>query len=465
MPDNNRKIMSTSEGLCRAIREEGLLIRLLDGELSPTEEHKVLTHLRTCHECLGLTADLLYTDDRLIDMFARHREQREELQKKQPVSQFMIELDKLPVGKEVERDLLSEDGQLLIASGTVLTEPLIQSLQRRGISKLAVRSAEIDEPGEAEEHDGFTINIAQITGYVAESGIEPIVSEYVRKQCATAVEKSFRDLEKDGALDVREVDEAASQVTEEVLSKPQIALSMADLILMDKSLHAHSVNVLIMFLMIARAMGHPAGLIREHASAALLHDIGRIVLRHSRVSSGLKPDDEREDLEHPEAGYAYLWNVGGFSESSLKMVMNHHERYDGRGYPRKIKGTGLSDWDQILILANTYDMLTWDRATGIRKDFHKALGTIIQDGGKFARKGIVRAVIKTFGHYPPGSYVKMNNGEIGMVTRAYPGSPLKPQVSLIYDPSGRRHSKPRQLELVHNQSSYIIGPAQVEVRT
>lgn len=453
--------MNSSEGLCRAIREEGLLIRLLDGDLPSTEEHTLLTHLRTCHECLGLTADLLYTDDRLKDLFDRQRENREK-QKRQSQDRFMLEVDKLPVGGKIEHDLLDESGRLLISAGTELTSAIIDKLKRRGIEKLAIEPSGTEETAVPEAPEIPQVSMKSIEGLLSENGIEPVISDYVRSQCVSALENSFKALEDEGQLDLREVHDTAQHVTEEVLSCPQVAITLADLILIDPGLHAHSVNVLIIFLMIARAMGHPAQLIREHATAALLHDIGRIVLRRSAVASGmqLNPDDERS--EHTEAGYSYLWNMGGLSESALKMVMNHHERYDGMGYPRKLKGTMLSDWDQILIMANTYEILTWDRKTGLRSGFHEALATIIQDGSKIVRKGIVRSVIQAFGHYPPGSWVKMNNGEIGLVTRSHPGSPLKPEVSIMYDSSGRKHSKPRFLDLSHSQSIYILGPVPVE---
>lgn len=453
--------MNSSEGLCRAIREEGLLIRLLDGDLPPNEEHAVLTHLRTCHECLGLTADLLYTDERLKQLFDRQQSEREK-QKKQTQDRFMLEVDKLPVGRKINHDLLDEEGRLLVAAGAELTPAIIESLKRRGIEKLAVEPTEEEKETAPEIEEIPQVSMKSIEGLLCENGIEPVISDYVRTQCAKALESSFKALEKEGQLDLGEVHESAQHLTEEVLSCPQVAITLADLILVDPDLHAHSVNVLIIFLMIARAMGHPAQLIREHATAALLHDVGRIVLRRASAASGMPLDPEDERAEHTEAGYSYLWNMGGLSESALKMVMNHHERYDGMGYPRKLKGTMLSDWDQILIMANTYEILTWDRKTGLRSGFHEALSTLIQDGSKIVRKGIVRSVIQAFGHYPPGSWVRMNNGEIGIVTRSRPGSPLKPEVSILYDSSGRRQSRPRFLDLSHNQGVYILGSVPIE---
>ena len=142
--------------------------------------------------------------------------------------------------------------------------------------------------------------------------------------------------------------------------------------------------------------------------------------------------------------------------------MNHHERFDGKGYPRSLKGTALSDWDQLLILSNTYDKLSWNRETGIRSAYHRALTSLIQDGSKFVRKGIVTAAIQTFGYYPPGSWVKLNNGEIGVVSKAHPGSPLKPLVSIFYSEDGKKLSKPRSVDLGYSQNAYIQGPVSVE---
>jgi len=454
--------MNNSEGLCHAIRDEGLLIRLLDGDLNPTDEHKVLTHLRTCHECLGLTADLLYSDDRLKGLFAR-QEERTGKTKKKATGRFMLEVDKLPVGKITDRDLLDDQDNLLIAAGTLLTETIVDALKKRGIDKLAIQVAETEGEGAVDEGDVLRVNVRQIEGFIAEIGIEPAVSAFVRQKCSEAVSSCYDCLEKDGSLDLSEINETAAAVTEEVLNQPQASLTLADMILIDPGLHAHSVNVMIFFLMIARAMGHPASLIREHATGALLHDIGRIVLRRVAITQGVPKSDKEEDSEHTEAGYSYLWNMGGLSHSALKMVMNHHERYDGGGYPRGLKGTTISDWDQILILSNTYDIMTLNRGTGIRSGFHEALSALIQDGTKFVRKGILRTAIQTFGHYPPGSWVRMNTGEIGLVTKAHPGSPLKPLLTIMYDATGKRQSKPRMLDLLHAQSAYITGPASVEI--
>jgi HD-GYP domain-containing protein (c-di-GMP phosphodiesterase class II) len=452
--------MNNTEGLCHAIREEGLLTRLLDRELSPTDEHRVLTHLRTCRDCLGLAADLMYVDGRLKELFERQDEVKVS-RERTTGRKFMLEVDKLPIGKALDRDLLDESDLLLVAAGTVLTHKLIDALKRRGIEKLTLRHSEEEEREEAPQVEVPSVSVTEVARFVTDAGIEPAVSEYTRQHCLDSIRSTFDGLESEGVFAVSEVQESATMVAEEVISRPQVALTLSDMILMDKSLHAHSVNVLVIFLLAARAMGHPAQLIRDHATAALLHDVGRIVLRRTKATTGQKLNLEEENSEHTEIGYAYLWNLGGFSQTALKMVMNHHERFDGLGYPRGLKGTNLSDWDQLLILANTFDSMTWDRKTGIRQGFHEALSALIQNGGKFVRKGIIRAIIQTFGHYPPGSWVRLNSGEVGLVTRAHPGSPLKPLISVVYDGTGKKLARPKVVDLGHNQTAYIQGPVSV----
>jgi HD-GYP domain-containing protein (c-di-GMP phosphodiesterase class II) len=459
-----------TEGICSSVREEGLLIRLLDGELDANQEHMVLTHLRTCADCLSLAANVLYMDSRVRDILDVRLSENAtpEVDEKKSASTdkgFRLEVDKLPVGKEIDRDLIDEDGKLLIAAGTQLTPAMIDSLKKRGIEKLSVRQSEKAAAPVAPKLPELSFSVEDYKMVIADSGVEPAISEYARKKVISTVRDSFRSLESSGVFDLKEADDAAIEVANEVLNRPQVALTLADLELHDKSLYTHSVNVLVLFLSIARAMGHPAQLIKDHATAALLHDIGRIVLRRSDIAVGRKRSKDEEDLEHTEAGYTYLWNMGGVGDTALRMVMNHHERYDGNGYPRGLKGTNLSDWDQLLILTNTYDNLTWDRETGIRSGFHNALSTLIQESGKYVRKGIIRAVIQTIGHYPPGSFVTLNSGEVGVVTQSHPGSPLKPMVSILYGTGGDRLSKSKKLDLSQIQSAYIKGPAKVSTTT
>lgn len=454
--------MEGKEGFCHAIREEGLLVSLLDGELQTAQENRILTHLRMCPECLGVVADLLSVDNRLQALFQR-KPQRREVEEKKYAKRFMIEVDKLPVGQTLDIDLVDDEDRLLIAAGTVLTASLLESVKQRGIQKLAIRTVDTVKTEPEPQVEIPAIGISEIESYIAEAEIEPAVSSFVRDKCKSAVIECFKNLEESGTITYTEVEESAMTIAGEILSKPSLALALTDLLMVDSGLHAHSVNVLILFLIVARAMGYPAQFIKDHAPAVLLHDIGRIVFRRINASSGIKRSQEEEDREHTESGYAYLWNLGGINQSALKMVINHHERFDGKGYPRGLKGTMLSDWDQLLIFSNTYDNLTWNRETGVRSGFHDALTTLIREGSKYVRKGIITTAIQTFGYYPPGSWVKLNNGEIGIVSKAHPGSPLKPFVTVIYSEDGKKLGKPKFVNLASNQNAYIKSPVSIQI--
>ena len=299
--------MENSEGLCRAIREDGLLIRLLDGELPASDENRVLGHLRSCHECLGVVADLLYTDTKLKDLFSRkidtiEKEKEERREEKKSNGLFMLEVDKLPVGKTLDRDLLDETGLLLVAAGTVLSPSLIDSIKRRGIQKLAVRTVEEAEETPIDRAEVPPVSIREVEAFVLESGIEPALAPFIRDSCQKAIKECFKNIEASGTFSLPEAENSAMEVASEILSKPNAALSLADLILIDPGLHAHSVNTLVLFLMIARAMGHPASMIKEHATGALLHDIGRIALRQKNAGSSIKQTGKKRTRSTPRLG-------------------------------------------------------------------------------------------------------------------------------------------------------------------
>ena len=96
--------------------------------------------------------------------------------------------------------------------------------------------------------------------------------------------------------------------------------------------------------------------------AASLHDIGKIgVPDHVLLKPGKLTDDEFGWIKkHPEYGWMALRNVEGFEQESL-MVLHHHERLDGRGYPAGLRGSEIPLGSRIIAVADSFDALTTDR--------------------------------------------------------------------------------------------------------
>jgi HD-GYP domain-containing protein (c-di-GMP phosphodiesterase class II) len=132
----------------------------------------------------------------------------------------------------------------------------------------------------------------------------------------------------------------------------------------DYYLYAHSINVVAYSVALAIKAGHgDRATLREIGNGALMHDIGM-----SRVSPALRDKPEplsewewQQIKQHPVSGYRMLHSAGGLGEIALDIVLHHHEKVNGRGYPDALKGDKISPYVKIVSIANIFDALTTDR--------------------------------------------------------------------------------------------------------
>lgn len=125
--------------------------------------------------------------------------------------------------------------------------------------------------------------------------------------------------------------------------------------------HSHRVSKLCESL--GEAIGLSSGDIEELRTAGLLHDIGKIAIEESILGKpGKLTDDEWEEIKrHPEIGYRILSTVNYMSDIA-EYVLTHHERWDGRGYPKRLKGAEISYKSRIITIADAYDAMTSERS-------------------------------------------------------------------------------------------------------
>ena len=125
--------------------------------------------------------------------------------------------------------------------------------------------------------------------------------------------------------------------------------------------HSHRVSALCQSM--GEALGLPAGEVQELKSVGLLHDIGKIAIDETILNKPgkLTKDEWVEIKRHPEIGYRILSTVNGMSEMA-EYVLAHHERWDGSGYPKGLKGEELALQPRIIAIADAYDAMTSARS-------------------------------------------------------------------------------------------------------
>ncbi len=471
---------------CEKIDREGLLIRLLDRELNASDEDEVLDHLHECSDCLAKVAKLLITSDQLKgeSSIAGDATQADPHKSLEPdiiglaleprgspkearmaptsgrhdlVKTGKIKVDDLPIGVTLEYSLFDTEGHLLVASNTPLTEAIIDSIRRRGVSEVTVRrSAPLMGSAFQREACAFKGRPDRAFYTVLSNGGAPAaVSVLARQMAVESLKRAFLSVAPDAAIDTDEVRDTCNEVVDDLIGDEIVSPSIIDIYLTDSSLYHHSMNVMMVFTAVCGVLGLPKRAVKSYAAGAMLHDIGRVLLR--KIAGELESKQINVEKLHAEAGYKYMKGLGAFGPEVTNAVRNHHERLDGRGFPRHVHNSELDEYVQALILSNFYDNRTWDHSRELKNGFHRTANLIIQQSGKLVSARVVEAFLNAFGHHPPGSWVKLSSGEAGMVVQATPFKPRRPTVHLYYDHFGERLAESVPLDLSEPGMPAIVG--------
>lgn len=171
--------------------------------------------------------------------------------------------------------------------------------------------------------------------------------------------------------------------------------------------------------------------------AALTMNIGQLVLQHKLLQQKepLTPKQREDVNRHSQDGHELLQKLGVTDGDWLETVLQHHERPDGGGYPRALSGDAVSSHARLLAIADTYCALVTEHAHRRALLPNAALKELYLQRGKGLDGAMVEQFIKVAGIYPPGTLVKLTNGEIAVVTR-HGAAPAAPVVHSVVSPRG-----------------------------
>lgn len=135
------------------------------------------------------------------------------------------------------------------------------------------------------------------------------------------------------------------------------------------------------------------------------------------LKNTLSEERRTEIHAHPEKSVEILSEKGVTEALWLNAVLQHHEKIDGSGYPKGLKGNEISPMSRVIAVADMYCALLSNRADRPAAQVNTAMRELFQSRGKQLDANIVDQFVKVFGIYPPGSFVRLANGDLGMATR------------------------------------------------
>ncbi len=221
----------------------------------------------------------------------------------------------------------------------------------------------------------------------------------------------------------------------ESLARNETAAITVRLRRLDEYTFAHCANVAVLAMLLGRFLGFSGEDLPQLGLAGLLHDLGKARVPESILNKpGRLSDAEMEIMRrHPLEGYLVLKDRADVPPEVARVVLEHHERTDGAGYPYRLAGQDISLYSQVVGVVDVYDALVSETVYRHAVPPAMALSQLYNLRNKGFCTECVDMLVKALGIYPVGSFVRLSSGDYGVVAEGNPEQPLHPKVRLVFD--------------------------------
>lgn len=272
----------------------------------------------------------------------------------------------------------------------------------------------------------------------------------VHTRARQAIDHVFNDVRLGQALPTQDAKAAVSEMVESVIRNPDALVWLTHLKKKDDYTSIHSMNVCILALAFGRHLGLSKNSLLHLGIGGLLHDVGKMRVKHEIL---VKPDILSEEemalmRNHATYGHEILLASKDIPPGAAEIAWSHHERMDGTGYPRGLKGEAIGYFSRIIGIIDVYDAITSERFYHNAITSLEALEKMYEWRGSSFDTALVEQFIQCLGIYPAGSEVEMSSGEVGVVISVNREHRLRPKVMLLLDADKTRYDPPRLVDLM-----------------
>ncbi len=281
-----------------------------------------------------------------------------------------------------------------------------------------------------------------------------------RKVYAEAMQnvRTFLDAAREGHMVDLHVSEGFIEtIIDSIMRSDDALVSITKLKAFDEYTYTHSLNVSVLSVAFGKALGLKGGMLNRLGMAGMFHDLGKQRIPSKVLNKPGKLTDEEFAVikSHPERGLALCLAAQFKDQAILRGIMEHHEKYNGNGYPKRLSGDSIHHFARIIAIADVYDALTSERVYKKGMLPNKALSIMYNMRGEDFFPGLVERFIKQVGIYPVGSLVRLSDHSHGVVVTANPAAPLTPLITVAFDARMRPRAQ-ELLDLQHEKAQH--GP-------
>jgi len=373
-----------------------------------------------------------------------------------------ITIDELEVGMYVT-DVVWESSQYKVKTqGLVKSPGTIDQLRKQGVASIVIDASRLEESAKNDEPQ--RTNASPATPENKKCSIE---EEFARStelydEATEHVKEIFFNARSGEQLSPEAVHVLAGEITDSVI-RNEFAMTMLTRIRHHSTYQwEHSINSGVLLCGFSLYLGIKKETAKQITLGALLHDVGNAKVPRAIME---KPDKLTKNemsvvKKHVSWGLNICKKDGLTNPIVVDMLVNHHERLDGSGYPRGISDGKLSKLSRMTAIVDVYDAMTGDSTYRKGQEPVQVLRYLMSKPNLFDQE-LVQKFIKYMGVYPVGSLVQLNNDKIAVVLEGNRVEPLKPIVKVFYSIKLRHYITAKTIDL-RDETAKITGSIKAE---
>ena len=299
------------------------------------------------------------------------------------------------------------------------------------------------------DYDEFSLRLnesssempAQGVGFIQDTGVqvedELEAANEVHELASQAITDVFKEIRLGAEIDGGKVKQAVNGCVDSILRNPDASVWMTRIQAKHEATAQHSMNVAALSIIMAKSMGMSPREMEDIGVCGMLHDVGKTsVSTEILQKTGPLTDEEWAEMQsHTRYGRDILMSTNSVLSGAADVAHSHHERPDGKGYPRGLDDDSIPLFAKIVSIAEAYDTMTINQPYRAAYSPSDALQELYAQCGKQFDESLVIRFIDAIGIFPPGSIVEMINGEVGIVL-SNTKDKLRPRVIIILDAIG-----------------------------
>lgn len=345
-----------------------------------------------------------------------------------------ILVDNLTAGMKLAKPIYTADAKILLNAGLELRDRYIERLRGLEVTYVYIE-------------DELTADI----------DVQDVVSEQARVESVASAKKIMDSVKFGKTVDSTQAKRVTNSLVDELCRNHGILVNFIDMRTKADYLFSHSVNVCILSVMTGINLEYDELRLRDLGVGALLHDVGKTMIDPAIVNKTdrLTTAELEEIRKHPQHGFEILRKNPDISLISAHCAFQHHERFDGSGYPRNLANNEIHQAAQIVALADVYDALTSDSTYRKAVPVYEALAIITKAAGTYFDPTLVDSFASNIAPYPIGSVVRLSNNFFGVVADISQDAKTRPVIRLIADENRKRINRIVEIDLSKNPRLYI----------